>query len=485
MGGVDKLKNIAGDERVIYASLLIYVLFCVLFYPSYYLVNDEHHYLRGAYLLTEGKFWTDNELHGYHFPSDGERYFPRYPPGMYVLLAPFILFGLKPVFLSGMIFHIFGVFIFVRLLKRLNIPSIAALLYLAYPPFVYYSFTIFTDYALTFFILLGWYLYLSKSSRDHFLAGLCFGFAFLLKVNAFVFFLGFFAVALWKNRKKFAWMLAGSIPFGSFHLADNWVVYGSPFLTAYAFWDQFYGQGSNPFVTLGNWELFFINLFYQMVLLLILYPGMVLVLFRKNEWEVLFNSVTALLFFSMIVYTSEVSKPTLMLVVQYRYILPLTLFLIPGYYLLLSSVLSRIFGRHSRKAYFAIVVLSLIVCGLLAALIQASSERNERVAQSIVDNTSPNSLVLGREMSYFLNEFYARDYRSVRENMEGSSYKGYETPVDELMSRYALVYLVSEEQESNRTIVHEERIAPKYFSGLFKTFDLKFYLVKNESGVRS
>ena len=128
MGGVDKLKNIAGDERVIYASLLIYVLFCVLFYPSYYLVNDEHHYLRGAYLLTEGKFWTDNELHGYHFPSDGERYFPRYPPGMYVLLAPFILFGLKPVFLSGMIFHIFGVFIFVRLLKRLNIPSIAALL---------------------------------------------------------------------------------------------------------------------------------------------------------------------------------------------------------------------------------------------------------------------------------------------------------------------------------------------------------------------
>lgn len=479
---VEKLKILAKDERLVYASLLVYVLFCVLFYPSYYLVNDEHHYLRGAYLLTEGKLWVEDALLGYHFPSDGERYFPRYPLGMYLLLAPFVIFGLKPVFASGMILHVLGVFVFLRLLKRLNVPSIAALLYLAYPPFVYYSFTIFTDYHLTFFILLGWYLYLGKKSLDHFLAGLCFGFAFLLKVNAFVFFLGFFAVALWKNWRKFAWMLAGSIPFGALHLAYNWFVYGSPFLTAYAFWDQFYGQGSNPFVTLGSWELFFVNLFYQLVLLSLLYPGMIFVLFRTKDREVLLNSVIALAFFSMIVYTSEVSKPVLMLVVQYRYILPLTVFLIPGYYLMLSSVLSRLFGVHARKAYFAVIVLLLFVCGALAMLIEASSERNERVAQSIIENTPPNALVLGKEMSYFLNEFYARDYRSVRENIEGSSYKGYETPVQELIGSRDVVYLVSEDDE-NATLVYRERIAPKYFGSMFKSFDLKFYLIKNESGV--
>lgn len=478
---MDKLSNLSKDERLVCASLLVYVLFCVLFYPSYYLVNDEHHYLRGAYLLTEGNLWVEDELQGYHFPSDGVRYFPRYPPGMYLLLAPFILFGLKPVFVSGMILHVLGVFVFLRLLKRLNVPSVAALLYLAYPPFVYYSFTIFTDYHLTFFILLGWYLYLSKKSRDHFLAGLCFGFAFLLKVNAFVFFLGFFALALWKNWRKFAWMLAGSIPFGALHLAYNWFVYGSPFLTAYAFWDQFYGQGSNPFVTLGNWEMFFVNLFYQLVLLSLLYPGMVFVLFSSKNREVLLNGVIALLFFSMIVYTSEVSKPTLMLVVQYRYILPLTLFLIPGYYVLLSSVLSRLFGVHARRVYFAIVVLLFILCGLLTALIQASSERNERVAQSIMENTPPNSLIFGKEMSYFLNEFYARDYRSVRENIEGSSYRGYETPVQELIDAHNVVYLVSEDDE-NATMVYRESVKPKYFSSMFKSFDLKFYLVKNESG---
>ena len=76
--GVDKLRNLVKDERLVYASLLVYVVFCVLFYPSYYLVNDEHHYLRGAYLLTEGKLWTENELHGYHFPSDGERFCAPY-----------------------------------------------------------------------------------------------------------------------------------------------------------------------------------------------------------------------------------------------------------------------------------------------------------------------------------------------------------------------------------------------------------------------
>ncbi|MCX6708322.1 MAG: glycosyltransferase family 87 protein, partial [Candidatus Woesearchaeota archaeon] len=286
-------------QKILIVALLIFIALYFAFYPKYYLVNDEHHYVRGAYLLGQGKLWIGDSLRGYHFISDGDRYFPRYPPGMYVLLAPFTWFGFHAMFILGLILHIVGFIVFVKTLRLLKIDIIAGLLYLFYPPFVYYADTLFSDYALTVFILLGFYFYLKERPTDHFLSGLFFGFSFLLKVYAPVFFIIFYLFALINNRKKFWLMILGAFPFGLMHLGYNWLMYGAPWKIAYDFFYQ-YGQGSNPFVVHNILGVFMKNLLQQLILLILIYPFMLFGIIKSKK-EIILSSVFGLIFFSSII----------------------------------------------------------------------------------------------------------------------------------------------------------------------------------------
>jgi len=468
-------------EKILYGALALYVLFYLLFYPNYYLVNDEHHYIRGAYLLSEGKFWVDDPLAGYHFVSDGEHYFPRYSPGMYFLLVPFIVFGLKWVFLSGLLLHIIGFLVFIKILKLLKIDTIAALLYLVYPPFVYYSATAFADYPLTVFILLGWYFYLKKKPVHHVLSGVCFGFSFLLKPNALIFFAIFYLFALMKDRKKFFLMFAGAVPLGLLHMGYNWVVHGGATTIGHAFFDQGYGQGSNPFLTQNILPQFIMNLFNQIVLLLILYPFMAAVLFTTKIKEVRYTAWLSLIFFSMIVYTTLVAKLEWFIVVQYRYMLPLLVFFIPEYYVLLTRILRKVFSPKLAKIAFSLLVIGFFVMSImLLALIQSASARNLDIVQDITTKTGKDTLILGSGLGEMMNEFYGRDYITVRGENEAASYEGYQFTDDELQEIFnkETIILISEKEE-DYPIMFEKKYRSRLLGDFFRSFDMKWYVIKN------
>ena len=125
-------------KKILILLVLTYVLTFIYYYPPMYGISDEQSYLRGAYLLGEGRLTVDDPLHKYYYVPNNEKYVPFYPPGQSLLLLPFTFLGWKATFLSGLLIHLLGAYIFYLVLKRCGYGIEGTLLYLLFT-FVFVS----------------------------------------------------------------------------------------------------------------------------------------------------------------------------------------------------------------------------------------------------------------------------------------------------------------------------------------------------------
>ena len=477
-----KKKYRAGDStsRLLLIGFVIYAVPYLLFYPKYYLVNDEHHYVRSAYLFSHGRLWVDDPLEGYHFISDGQRFFPRYPPGMGLWLSPFAWFGFDALFFAGLLLHGVGYLFFIRVLRLLKINVLAALFYLFYPPFVYYSATLFSDYPITVFLLVGAYFYLEGKGKSHVLSGVFFGVASLFKAHAVIFVLPFYLGALRKSKKKFVMMCLAFLPFVLFHAGYNWYVYGNVLSTGYSFFSST-KYGSSPFVLRALKDVFFKNLFNQLFLLVLIYPGLILGVFKTKIKEFNGTVFVSILFYSVITYTSVVVHVVdLFIIVPYRFLLPIIPLLLPGYFRLVDQVKKRIpFFKY--VICFSLVLLVVLDAVLLAS-IHSASQRNRAVMSDVLDNTGKDSIIFGRNFSYLFNEFFSRRYISLDAKSESGSYLGHHLTSADLQAyvKNADFYVLSEGDE-NLTLKMGRKYESSFLPEFFKSFDVRIYAVEDKS----
>ncbi len=163
------------NEKLILSFIVFYIITFLYFYPPFYGSSDEQEYLHGAYLLRKGTLSTNDPLYSYQTPFDGKKYIYINFIGESILLLPFTFFGWSSAFLSGMLLHLIGVFVFYKILKRLKIDTKNTLLYLLFPPILYLTRTLYNSLPAAVLVLVAFYFYTSQKKRDHILACLCFG----------------------------------------------------------------------------------------------------------------------------------------------------------------------------------------------------------------------------------------------------------------------------------------------------------------------
>src|SRR3989338_9177507 len=235
--------NMKGESKITRKNLLIlaaliYTAIFLIFYPSFQTYADESLYLHGTWLLKEWKSQkVDNPLESLVYLKHGDSFISTYPIGVPLILLPFSMIGWKAVFLSGLILHLLGFFIFIKILKKLGYDELFAALYLFFPSFIFFSRTVMSEIPSIVAILAGFYFYLGDRKRDNIASGLFFGAACLFRYTNLLAFIPFLimtsvrAIKKKQKKEKLVLMCAGFMPFALFILWYNSVIYGGAFIT--------------------------------------------------------------------------------------------------------------------------------------------------------------------------------------------------------------------------------------------------------------
>src|SRR3989344_1212745 len=115
----------------------LFILMVAVFYPQYYLVSDEHHYARTAYLLAHKNTSSVSELlnSGIFSQTTDGTFSSKYPLGFPLLLAPFAFIGFNFMFLANILLHLAAAYCFSLILRSRKLPPIYTALYLFFPFF--------------------------------------------------------------------------------------------------------------------------------------------------------------------------------------------------------------------------------------------------------------------------------------------------------------------------------------------------------------
>jgi hypothetical protein len=166
----------ANEEIILMGAVLLVVFFWFTHYPAF-TDGDGMEYGMQAWLYAHGKVVETNPLLAYGLPVDpvSQTAFSRYPVGYSLLLIPFVLAGFKTLFLANLILHLLIFGVFYHVLKKLSLPPLYSLLYLFFPFAVFFTYTVESEMASIFFLLLGTYFVLHPPNPR--LAGICLGLA--------------------------------------------------------------------------------------------------------------------------------------------------------------------------------------------------------------------------------------------------------------------------------------------------------------------
>ena len=285
-------KKINIPKLLMGVALILYLSIYVYYYPQYFTFSDETQYLRISHLLSEGNLIVTNVLEAYPYLPFGQHYSPYYPIGQGLLLIPFILLGIKYIFLFGILFHLFNFLLLYKILKKLSIEPYFSLLYFVYPGILFYTRTIMTELPTIFLLLFGFYLYTEKSRKLHFFSGLLFGFSCLLRYTNLLLIIPFFIMALLRDRKKLLYLVLGFVPIGIIIILLNTSIYGGP-LTI--------GQFVNHNVDQTSITSFIGALSKYIISLLIIFPFMFFSpFFYKGKYK---GEILSLLLLSPIIFS--------------------------------------------------------------------------------------------------------------------------------------------------------------------------------------
>lgn len=478
-------------KKVLVAFLVAYSLLFLFLYPKYYLDVDESQYLRSASFLLKGKLWLDSEEKGYVFMSNGSRYFSLYPPGQMLILAPFVLFGIRAAFLSGLLLHILGFVVFYKLVKQYGLNPLASLLYLLFPVFVYFNQRIYSDYTATVLVLAGFY-FLRFSKKD-WLSSFFFGLAFLTRPVSLALFLPMLAVEFLENRKKAFWTGALTVPFLLFYLVYNQYVTGSMLFGAYSYFTQEGGL----FMSLSSMPMFMpLNALFTVVYLTLLYPGMLPGFFKagmeKKDRSLLVPVSVYLAFTLFWMVSTGVLWPRLSLLSCYRYIMPAIPFMLIPY----AAWLERNAKRYVKleTLYLAIGACLLLSSAAVMVLNSWNTARNQNFVADLYANTDDGSLIVGNAISFIMQDGLGdRDYLDVGDTHSVAGYDHSFGRISQGINEHESAYLVvygqpetPEERETVDRIIHEYRttlVLNKTYSstGMFSDklwrFDIVMYKI--------
>jgi len=423
------------EKQVMIIFAAAYAVLFLIFFPKFIYLLDDSNYLRTAFLFGQGKVCIDDPLYTYNdFSFNGKCYASENFPGYSMLLAPFTFLGWKLVFISGMLLHLFGTYIFYKVLKRTGQKGYYALLYLFFPSFVYFSTALINNYAVGVFVLAGFYFYLGKNARDWVISGAFFGLAVLTRYPAVLVFAVFIAAAFFRDRKKALMMLFGFAPFVLIIGLYNYSAFGGVLNTGYSPETNLAWQDETPF----TWLNFLLKdlptqLMVYTVMTLLLYPLMLLGIFffkRKEKIEIIASSILMIGFYAATIafigdkYLMQINIPNM--VFGNRHLLAVIPLMLVAYVPFLDSIIRKL--RLDSRKLIGLALIPLIILAVLVLQTQAAvTGRNLAVSKAIYENTKEGSLIIGNDFNwlFLLEQIGDRQYldinhQSAKQDSEGS-----------------------------------------------------------------
>lgn len=304
------------------AGLFLSVAFHLFYYPRIYAFQDESDYLAVSTVLRQGTVWIDQtdvpvrsqiEAQNGHSVSD-------YQPGMSLLLLPWTLWNWQAIFLLNLLVHLAGAWCFWKFLRRFKVQDpFWILLYLFYPPFIFYSRTIMSDLPAAVLFLAGCAAYFNKKN---FWAGTCWGLSLLLRETNAVFFLPFLGVSAWqawkfKSAADFRRLCLGLAPGMLAQAAYNFYAFGGFSISGHLF--------SLQDISFFSFGYFGANFKHYAMNLLLVYPLMPAACFFSREFrrpELLFSIGGGLLFFCFYFFHDRFSSKWETWIFGARYLFP-------------------------------------------------------------------------------------------------------------------------------------------------------------------
>lgn len=298
----ESLVKILKANKYLIAGITFLTLLFLIFYPTKYISIDENQYLANSVRILSGKLETPcsniSEYPGLHESKTGECV-SKYNLGASLLLTPSIILGEQYAFVIVFLSFILSAIIFSRIIRLLELNEFLVILYIFYPPFIYFSRTLFSETFSLLFINLFLYVFIKSRNRVawNILAGLIIGFATLIRyTNLLIFFAFTLGYAIYnKEYKRVVYIAAGAIPIGAIIMLINKDLYGSFFASGYSL-------SSEEVFDLAN---IVHNLPRYLMLLLTVYPFMLLglPLFKHRlKWAVILPVATVVLLYSMYPY---------------------------------------------------------------------------------------------------------------------------------------------------------------------------------------
>lgn len=195
--------------KILAVSALFFLAVFGYYYPSYFTSGDEHSYLTGAALFTEGNLVQSSNEYYCSLTQTSAGYISTYPIGKSILLWPFLQGGISFIFWSGALVHILNFIIFILILRKLRVNELWSLLYLFFPAFQWSARTLFPELSVLTFFLLAYYAWLHTRKMASFLTGIFLGMALFFRTDAFLGMIAFGAQAFFLERKRLFPLAAG------------------------------------------------------------------------------------------------------------------------------------------------------------------------------------------------------------------------------------------------------------------------------------
>lgn len=436
----DFLTNLSGNNKLLIATAIAFVIIQLIFFPGMFVSIDEHTYVKNSFLIQGGSIAVEDS--GYACRSNlfsDQGYIASQFIGKSIFLIPFTWFGLIGVMFSGLIIHLINFFLIILLLKRFSVNPLYSVLYLFYPAFLWASRTLFAELLVLTGLLAGLYFYTSKNTRDHFLSGLFFGLAVLVRYDAIFALIAFAVPAFLGDFKKGLKIMAGAAPIGLLILIFNSLAYGGAVETGY-------GSGAGMLSRLIAGVFDFDILIYAIILLLV-YPILLASPFLlkkfplKKEYSllILFYFILNATFTEFLAFEFSLESS---IVPRLRYLIPLIGLLIIPYSIFLSGIADSLknklgfFEKH-KPIFIGFILLTLFSGALLlSSTHSALVDSRKEVLSTIYENTPIGSTIIGSsdDCIYFQkNLFGDRKYYNINlkqqlagnpENISVDSLKG-------------------------------------------------------------
>jgi hypothetical protein len=366
---MQKIKSVIKNNKILVISILILSVLFLIFYPDKYISIDENQYLANSFRIATGQLEVDcskiYEYPGLHYSPTGECT-SKYNLGSSILFLPTVLIGEDYAFVIVFISFILSAIIFSRILKLLDINKNLVILYIFYPPFIYFSRTLFSEVFSLLFINLFIYLILRRreGTRCNILTGVVIGIGTSIRYTNLLLFGLFLLGYFLKDRdlKRVLQITLGAIPFGIIIMIINKDLYGSFFSSGYSLSGEEVFSLSNIAYNLPRYSMIF----------LVLYPLMLVSpLFSKirNKLAYILPVISAIGLYSMYPYNFFEGKLS-DLIVSGRVLIPIVPYLLLPY----LHILNRRISRSITVVLLIILVVSTIAITIFHQSFLNSSE---------------------------------------------------------------------------------------------------------------